>query len=417
MNTNNYCIYRQKYKNKKCKNICINGIKFCHKHLKYKEIGIFEIINEACNNNENILDNKNIYNIFKYIFNIYNNDCDELKKKLFIKILAYLFSLNNLVKFTKKNNYNLKKEDKIIIINNIYQLQLKIYKYENNINIDQNIKKIQQFSKIMFFKNLNKIYDYNLINHTNDPFTLENIDDIPKINRFYFKEDEKIYCFDAIEFEYYCRTNNTNPFSQKNINSKTINKLNLFIKYRNLKIKSNDYFIEHNWQTYEQAYTDVVHYTEKLGFYNNILWFMELSYGNIIHIINIYQDLSQYNTNFNYKFFENTINILNETNYIYVFCKEIIKLFKNGNDHFILCCNFIKALGMISDNFYNNIPDWLNNISNENLNLSNRLLDNNNRFTFYLNFNNQELYQDFNENNLIDESTIHYILDLLNRNN
>lgn len=144
---------------------------------------------------------------------------------------------------------------------------------------------------------------------------------------------------------------------------------------------------------------------------------MELSYGNIIHIINIYQDLSQYNTNFNYKFFENTINILNETNYIYVFCKEIINLFKNGNDHFILCCNFIKALGMISDNFYNNIPDWLNNISNDNLNLRNRLLDNNNRFTFYLNINNQELYQDYNENNLIDESTIHYILDLLNRNN
>lgn len=415
MNTNNNCIYRQKYKNKKCNNICINGKKFCYKHCKYKDIGIFEIINEACNNKENILDNENIYNIFKYIFNNYKNDSEELKKKLFIKIIAYLFSLNSLMLFCKKNDHIIKKEDKILIINNIYQLQFKIYKYENDINIHNYIKKIQKFTKIMFFKKLNKSYDNNLINHTTDPFTLENINDIPKINRFYFKEDDKIYCFDAIEFEYYCRTNNTNPFTQKKIDTKIINKLNLFIKYRNLKIKSDDYFIEHNWDTHEQAYTDVVHYMEKLGFYNNILWFMELSYGNIIHIINIYQDLSQYNTNFNYKFFENTINILNENNYIFIFCKEIINLFKNGNNHFILCCNFIKALGMISDNFFNNIPDWLNNISNDNFNFRNRLLDNN-RFTFYLNINNQQLFQDYNQNNLVDESTIHYILDLLNRN-
>lgn len=82
MNTNNNCIYRQKYKNKKCNNICINGKKFCYKHCKYKDIGIFEIINEACNNKENILDNENIYNIFKYIFNNYKNDSEELKKKI-----------------------------------------------------------------------------------------------------------------------------------------------------------------------------------------------------------------------------------------------------------------------------------------------------------------------------------------------
>ena len=131
---------------------------------------------------------------------------------------------------------------------------------------------------------------------------------------------------------------------------------------------------------------------------------------------------------------------INEQNYVFVFAKEIIKLFKNGNEHFILCCNFIKSLSLVSDNFYNNLPEWLSTVNN---NLYNRryttgLLEN--RFAIYLNSNYDIVFppinlqnniiertlgtfEDFDNNNnnddtnIIDPSTIHYILDMLNRYN
>ena len=211
-----------------------------------------------------------------------------------------------------------------------------------------------------------------------------------------------------------------------------------FIEYNNLKIKNHENDIDINWDTNEQAYTDVVYYMEKIGFYNNILWFKELTYRNVIHIINLYQDLTN-NINLEYKFFDENILIdITEENYVFKFAKEIIKLFKNGNDHFILCCNFIKSLSLVSDNFYNNLPEWLSTVNSDLYNrryTTNGLLEN--RFAIYLNSNYDIVYPPINlqnniiertlgtyedfanddDTNIIDPSTIHYILDMLNRYN
>ena len=43
-------------------------------------------------------------------------------------------------------------------------------------------------------------------------------------------------------------------------------------------------------------------------------------------------------------------------------CNEVIILYENGNSRFLLCCMFIKALALYSDDFYNNIPEWLTEI-------------------------------------------------------
>ena len=436
----NTCIYRTRYKYHKCNKECVENNKFCKEHLKFKNIGFFEIVNDACGNKINLLNNIDLYKILKTIFINYKSDKEELKKKLFIKIIAYLFNLEDLNLYLKKNNFKIKKNGKQEVINDIYKLLYNIYFYENNNN---EIIKIQYIVRKYIKKNICIKHDISKLNHIEDPFTLDKIEEIEDNIKFYFEDNNKYYCFNAIEFEYYLRKNKLNPFTKKEINNHIEKKLNLFIKYNNLKIKNHENDIDINWDTNEQAYTDVVYYMEKIGFYNNILWFKELTYRNVIHIINLYQDLTN-NINLEYKFFDENILIdITEENYVFKFAKEIIKLFKNGNDHFILCCNFIKSLSLVSDNFYNNLPEWLSTVNSDLYNrryTTNGLLEN--RFAIYLNSNYDIVYppinlqnniiertlgtyEDFaNEDfanddatNIIDPSTIHYILDMLNRYN
>ena len=111
METNiNTCIYRARCKNSKCSNICDLNMNFCKDHIKYKNIGLFDIINKACGNKTDLLNNKCIYDIFKEIFKY--SDSEELKKKLFIRTLAYLFSSGNIKKIAKYNNIKIKKKSK-----------------------------------------------------------------------------------------------------------------------------------------------------------------------------------------------------------------------------------------------------------------------------------------------------------------
>ena len=74
----NTCIYRARCKNNKCSNICDSNMNFCKDHIKYKNIGLFDIINNACGNKIDLLNNKCIYDIFKEIFKY--SDSDDLKK-------------------------------------------------------------------------------------------------------------------------------------------------------------------------------------------------------------------------------------------------------------------------------------------------------------------------------------------------
>ena len=152
---------------------------------------------------------------------------------------------------------------------------------------------------------------------------------------------------------------------------------------------------------------------EKLGFYNNILWFLKLKFNNIINIINIYKDLTSDIDIENNYFNEDLLLILNNNNYVNVFANEIINLFKNGNEHFILCCNFVKALALVSNDFYDNLPDWISNI-NSTTNMT---------IFFDTNFEPIEINRVHNNisniginlDNIIDNTTIYYLMDLFNR--
>jgi len=91
----------------------------------------------------------------------------------------------------------------------------------------------------------------------------------------------------------------------------------------------------------------------KIGFYNNPMWLLKLTSKQIRGIIKTFKLATRDNTGNDY------FNDITDNNIFYDFARDIIKLFENGNDNFMLCCNFIKSIALYSDDFYNNIPDWM----------------------------------------------------------
>jgi hypothetical protein len=405
---NNFCIYITKYKRKKCKCNTVANKKLCYKHAKYKKQEFFKLLQTIYDNNYN-LENINIQIIndcFNYLYNIDANI--EGKKILFIKIIDYLFSINDLINISLSNNLIVKKKFKTDLIINFYDLLLNTNNISQLINYNILIK-LQNNIK----KSISKNYEISNVTHEKDPFTLENIEDIPENLRFYFR-DGKLYCFNIIQFEYYLRTNNKNPYTNNTIKQCVINKLNYIIKKKNLTIINNQEYI---WDNINLAYTDVVYYMEKIGFYNNILWFTELNYIDILNCILHYTDLCTKDSLDNI-YFEEIIDNLTDENFHYEFAKEIINLFKDGNNHFILCCNFVKSLGKVSKKFENNIPEWLddNSINIYNINNNNFLsilLNNymNSSNVIYTNIRNNP---DVDDNDL-QTTTLYYLVDFVNR--
>ena len=68
-------------------------------------------------------------------------------------------------------------------------------------------------------------------------------------------------------------------------------------------------------------------------------------------------------------------------------------LFENGNNEFLLCCNFIKSIALYSDDFYNNIPEWLSDIETPTIvtvQSVNQLIFNSLDILYFININNNE---------------------------
>ena len=416
--SNNCCIYITKYKRKKCNCKTIFGKKLCYKHAKYNKIEIFELLNNIFYDSINDIELINICNINKVFNHIYiykEND-----KKLFIKLIDYLYSVNDLINISLNNNIIVKKKSKSDLIINIYSI------LQNTVNIEKyiNLNKLKNF-QIKIRNNIINNYITDNVTHDKDPFTLDLITEIPEELRFYFR-DEKLYCFNIKEFEYYLRNNNKNPYTNNIIKKSIIDKLRKQINEKNIELISNNEYI---WDNINQAYTDVVYYMEKIGFYNNILWFIELKYIDVFNIILHYNELSSLE-DINIVFFETILDQLTENNYHYEFAKEIINLFKNGNEHFILCCNFIKSLGKVSKKFEENIPEWLDSTTQTYLNvinnnfltiLLNNYMSNSNVIYTNIRYNTYNEADETDENNQIDENnlettTMYYLMDYINRN-
>lgn len=357
------CIFRYQYcDGEKCSSPALNNYQYCKRH-KNKENYIFELINMAIQNNT-IQNDNDLYAIFTYIYNndtynvnaeIVDNSYDN-KKKIFYAIVAFLLSkltiLNIMYKTVYLNGYKLTKTKIITVLHNIYYNTYCISKEESNI---QSISRLQRCMRRYLYR---KITSYNKSHseNTEDPFTFDNINEIPVNNKFSYKDNNNhIYIFNAIEFEYFIREKGAwNPYTKETIPEYVINQLYLLIKYNGLKTKKQDDF---KWQTPLHAYTEVSQTMENAGFYTNVEWFNQISFETCKKIIATYRDLCK--ESFNVDTYFPVGYELNRITYIYDFCKEIINLFKDADEHYLLCCNFMKALAYNVREFSQYMPNWL----------------------------------------------------------
>jgi hypothetical protein len=329
-NTGSQCCFNAKYNN------------YCSIHCNNHN-NIYEIINNAIGNNE--INKNEIYNIFKYI---YDNNKIYTKEFIFKGCIKILFSnyyyLDEMMKINDSNN----------IIEKTYLINLNTYKIEK--------KHYEKFRTIhtFFINNIIKKHKYNPeINYNNnsDPFTLDDIVDLDKNELFIYNENgDANYCFIATELKYFIDTNGEwNPYTKQEFKPEIIRNLNYFIKKN--KINKKKSVNKYEWNTIQQAFTDVSQIIEKIGFYNDPRWLLKLTSKQIRSIIKTFKLVSREN-NESEKYFIN----INDNTIFYDFAREVIKIFENGNDNFILCCNFIKSIALYSDDYYNNIPEWMSDI-------------------------------------------------------
>ena len=333
------CIYRQ---HNSCSPCYFNSRsdKYCAIHSNNYNI-IYDIINDAIGRNE--ININEIYNIFKYI---YNNDKIYTKEFMFKACLKTLYS-NHYYLMDIFKKYKFTKD----IIENIFLLNLNTY------NIEKNNYKKSEILYRLFINNIIKKHKYNpeiKLNNDEDPFTLDNINELNKNELFIYSENNDTnYFFIATELKYFIDTNGGwNPYTKQEFSESTIKNLNYFIKY--FKLNNKKSLNKYEWNSIHQAFTDVSQIIEKIGFYNDTRWLLKLTSKQIKNIIKTFKLVSR-----EYEGIENYFVDITDNNIFYDFAREIIKLFENGNDRFILCCNFIKSIALYSDDFYNNIPEWM----------------------------------------------------------
>jgi hypothetical protein len=198
-----------------------------------------------------------------------------------------------------------------------------------------------------------------------DVFSLQDVRDIHPKKLFTIKDIKGTYAFDIVELEYFvrkCVNDNVapyNPYTREEFSDKIVWRLNKQIQYNNIIKKSDDCL----WTTDMNAYTDLSIEIERRGFYNNPEWFKKMSQKDFLKCIKLFRDFSN-NIEESKRYFVNLGSGFSvaspSSTFIYSFCKECIKMFNECNDDlYILCCNFMKSLALCSNDFYNNIPDWL----------------------------------------------------------
>ena len=203
-----------------------------------------------------------------------------------------------------------------------------------------------------------------------DVFSLQSINSIHPRKLFTIKDIKGVYAFDIVELEYFvrkCLKDNVepyNPYTREAFGDKIIWRLNKQIQYNNIRKKSDDC----RWTTDMNAYTDLSIEIERRGFYNNPEWFKKMSRRDFLKCIKLFRDFSS-NVEESKRYFisirdasgtSSTSGDASSLAFTYDFCKESIRMFNECNDDlYILCCNFMKSLALCSNDFYNNIPEWL----------------------------------------------------------
>ena len=345
------CIHRKKKCFHLCNKTAIKNTLYCCYHIHSKKKHLCKIFYKLFEEKHD-LNCSDIYIIYKYIVDNTTERDDIFINILFIDLLKMfpIVKLSNIYKNYINSNSITKNE----IYTKIYILNNKTFIFNNKCNTNNLI----QFQNIVKYKLLCTSVGGNS-NFLNDEdlFTAANITEIHPSRLFTINDAKGTYGFDIVEFEYFvrkCLEDNIapyNPYTRETLDDKIIWRLNMKLKYHNIAKKKEECI----WKTEMNAYTDLSIEIEKRGFYNNPEWFKNMSRTDFLKCIKLFRDFSC-NIEEGKKYFLN----ISEDRFTYDFCEESIKLFKECNDDlYILCCNYMKSLALCSNEFYNNIPDWL----------------------------------------------------------
>jgi hypothetical protein len=359
------------------RNIIDNSI-YCRYHKNTKIGHIYKIFYDILRERNDVTNN-DLYSLYRYINNIENSsnikeEYIELLRNIPFKILLNIAKELNIIsgnrKYSKTELYNL-----------LYIINKKTFEIENDSVSIKILNKLYNIIRQKSKKNLkNKLKDSIILkyntedNYMNDEelFTGENICDI-SVNKLYVLKNSRNekYIFDAVELEYFirkCIENKQepyNPYNRDKLDDYTIENLKLFIKYKGLIIKTDEYL----WENNMHAFTELSLEIESKGFYNSPEWFNKLNDADFLKIIKYFKLFSS-NIPESNKYF----NDIRANTLIYDFCKDAIKMFKECNDeYYILCCNFIKATALCSNNFFNNMPSWLLGNNSDNIRINTNL--------------------------------------------
>ena len=382
------CVYRKK----KCFHICnktaIKNSFYCCHHIHSKKKHLCKIFFNVLEDRHEIT-LTDIYKIYVYIIENTRENDDIFINILFIDLLK-MIPIDKLSSIYKDyiNNYTITASKKRIpeIHSKIYLLNRHTHLFSNKCDTNRLI----DFQNIIKYRLLcnangdaanaaNTAADY--LNN-DDVFSLQSINSIHPRKLFTIKDIKGVYAFDIVELEYFvrkCLKDNVepyNPYTREAFGNKIIWRLNKQIQYNNIRKKSDDC----RWTTDMNAYTDLSIEIERRGFYNNPEWFKKMSRRDFLKCIKLFRDFSS-NVEESKRYFisirdgevssalaASSVSSVSSAlaassaslAFTYDFCKESIRMFNECNDDlYILCCNFMKSLALCSNDFYNNIPEWL----------------------------------------------------------
>lgn len=361
------CIYRKK----KCFHICnktvIKNSFYCCHHIHSKKKHLCKIFFNVLEDRHELTFN-NIYNLYKYIVENTSENDDIFINIMFIDLLK-MVPIDKLSSIYKDyiNKFNItavktaKPPAKPSIYANIYLLNKNTYLFSKKCNTNRLI----EFQNIVRYKllSIDNTSIFNGYLNDTDVFSLQDVSEIHPRKLFTVKDIKGAYAFDIVELEYFvrkCVNDNVapyNPYTREAFSDKIIWRLNRQIEYNNIIKKSDECL----WTTDMNAYTDLSIEIERRGFYNNPEWFKKMSQKDFLKCIKLFRDFSS-NIEDSKRYFVNICasSSQHSQSFTYDFCKECIKMFNECNDDlYILCCNFMKSLALCSNDFYNNIPDWL----------------------------------------------------------
>ena len=365
------CVYRKKNCFHICNKTAIKNSFYCCHHIHSKKKHLCKIFFNVLEDRHEIT-LTDIYKIYVYIIENTRENDDIFINILFIDLLK-MIPIDKLSCIYKDyiNNYTITAKP-VAMYSNIYSLNKNTHLFSNKCDTNRLID-FQNIIKYRLLCNANAANAANAANYLNndDVFSLQSINSIHPRKLFTIKDIKGVYAFDIVELEYFvrkCLKDNVepyNPYTREAFGNKIIWRLNKQIQYNNIRKKSDDC----RWTTDMNAYTDLSIEIERRGFYNNPEWFKKMSRRDFLKCIKLFRDFSS-NVEESKRYFISIRDASGTSStsgtseaslaFTYDFCKESIRMFNECNDDlYILCCNFMKSLALCSNDFYNNIPEWL----------------------------------------------------------